>query len=111
MFAKSSHKPYIFGTDEFLYTFGPEIFGYRLVNIRKSDKVPSLDCLEKNSNRIFSIWSMLEESNSAIFRREAETTLTGSPLPAVKWQTPLFDRLIETTESLALQSGAQRWDP
>ena len=27
MFAKSSHKPYIFGTDEFLYTFGPEIFG------------------------------------------------------------------------------------
>lgn len=84
---------------------------YRLVNIRKSDKVPSLDCLEKNSNRIFSIWSMLEESNSAIFRREAETTLTGSPLPAVKWQTPLFDRLIETIESLALQSGAQRWDP
>ena len=27
MFAKSSHKPYIFGTDESLYTFGPEIFG------------------------------------------------------------------------------------
>lgn len=82
------------------------------VNENKSDKIPSIECLEKSANRIFIIWSLIDESPySYVFRREAETTLTGKPLPKTNWKTPLFDRLIETTESIALQSGAPRWEP
>lgn len=79
------------------------------VNLRKSDAVPTIESLEARADALFAAWRLLESKERALFRSEAERSLMGKPLAERHWETPLFDALGETVESVARQMSARRW--
>lgn len=79
------------------------------VNLRKSDAVPTVECLERRADALFGAWRLLESKEPRLFRSEAERALMGRPLGERGWETPLFDALGETLESVARQMSARRW--
>lgn len=79
------------------------------VNLRKSDAVPTIESLEARADALFAAWRLLESKEQALFRSEAERSLMGKPLAERHWETPLFDALGETVESVARQMSARRW--
>ena len=79
----------------------------RVVNERKSDRLPARGLLLARRGAILHCW---EASRAAFPRRfESEAThQTGEPRPR---PATLFEVLLESVEVTALQRGCQRWTP
>lgn len=82
----------------------------RTVNGRKSDKLPSVLLLDRRRDELIRAWRLLEARHSALFRAQIENSIVRRGLPAVHWETPLFDAVLRTTDDTARQFGAPRWD-
>lgn len=84
------------------------------VNRGKSDRLPSAALLYESRNRVFDDWTLLADRYEALFFAQAASAFPAAGLSAVReprWETKLFDALLEATDTVALQYHADRWRP
>ncbi len=84
------------------------------VNRGKSDRLPSAALLYERRNRVFEDWTLLADRYEALFFAQAASAFPAAGLSAVReprWETKLFDALLEATDTVALQYHADRWRP
>lgn len=84
------------------------------VNRGKSDRLPSAALLYECRNRVFDDWTLLADRYEALFFAQAASAFPTAGLSAVReprWETKLFDALLEATDTVALQYHADRWRP
>lgn len=82
-----------------------------LANQKKSDLLPSVRLMDRSASRIISAWRLIDRSKyRLLFRAQAESALLSRALPESHWETPLFDAVLRTTDEVARQFAASRWD-
>ena len=82
------------------------------INGQKSDSIPSQDQLYYSRDAIIATWKLLEAKWPSLFRSESEITLLRQKrhLPVCKWETPLFDSLLDYALNRSLQFQCIPWD-
>lgn len=80
-------------------------------NSSKSDLLPTVALMDRSADRIIAAWRLLERSKFRdLFRAQAENALLGRELPRSHWETLLFDAVVRTTDEVARQFSAGRWN-
>jgi len=81
------------------------------LNRGKSDKLPSNKAFQDSKERIFHYWELLSQQENKLFLYEAGQFL-GYPVKKydMSVERSIFTSLKDTTEMLALQTGAERWE-
>lgn len=81
------------------------------VNCRKSDAVPSVECIEHAAPRILKAWRLFEASSlRPLFRTQAAFSLTGRELPDAHWETPLMDAVLRSADETRRQFACRTWE-
>ena len=67
--------------------------------------------MDRSEDRIIAAWRLLERSKFRdLFRAHAENALLGRELPRSHWERLLFDAVVRTTDEVARQFSAGRWN-
>jgi hypothetical protein len=82
------------------------------VNISKSNKIPSLQLLEKRKDNIIVYWEAIYNEFQIRFQKEIQISLLGlNHFKPTNWQLSCFDSLVNKCEFLINQKGYEVWQP
>jgi SOS-response transcriptional repressor LexA/SAM-dependent methyltransferase len=81
------------------------------VNNAKRDRLVSRDTLAHSRDAIIASWRITRAAMPARFDLELNRTLFGRNHAEKQWEAPAFSALVEAVETVAIQRGAERWEP
>jgi len=79
-------------------------------NVKKRDRIPSLNLIEKRRDMIIHYWDKLQKFHPARFSREITLSLLGnSSVSTREWRDLAIDRLKERCNHLITNRGLEEW--
>lgn len=81
------------------------------VNRDKRDKLPTRSLLIKRKDCIVDYWRVLRTAIPPRFDYEISKFIGTVRLTSGKWESQMFDRVLEAIDVTALHRGCERWEP
>lgn len=77
---------------------------HKVINSRKSDRIPSGELIQKRKDAIIFYWELLQEEFTKTFENELEISVLGMK-PSHNWQDESIKKLIKTSDYLITERG------
>ncbi len=83
----------------------------RRINADKKDKIITVKTLRASQERIIHYWHLVRQMFPERFISELGNSLLRERSDRSCWEKNAFSSLVETAETVAIQRGAERWQP